>query len=71
MRPGLSCLLFERTANIVACIGLTVALRLLLFPAFGLQQTPVPPLNLGASFAAEALRRFKALLWQFARPKLS
>ena len=71
MRPGPSRSLFQRTANIVACVGLTVALRLLLFPAFGLQQTLGPPLNVGVSFAAEALRRLTALLWQFARPKLS
>ena len=71
MRPGPSRSLFQRTANIVACVGLTVALRLLLFPAFGLQQMIGPPMNLGVSFSAEALRRLTGLLWQFARPKLS
>ena len=65
--PGHS--LFECTANIVARFGLTVALRLLLFPAFGLQQTLGPLLNFGVSFAAEALRRSTALLWLFARPR--
>ena len=69
MRPGPSRSLFQRTANIVACVGLTVALRLLLFPAFGLQQTLGPLLNFGVSFAAEALRRSTALLWLFARPR--
>ena len=46
-----------------------VALQLLLFPAFGLQQTLGPSLNLGLSFTAAALWRSTALLWQFARPR--
>ena len=46
-----------------------VALQLLLFPAFGLQQTFGQSLKLGLSFTAEALRRSTALLWLFARPR--
>ena len=61
--------LLERAANIVACFGLTIALRLVLFPAFGLQQTLGQSLKLGLSFTAAALRRGTTLLWQFARPR--
>ena len=60
--------LLEASARVAASAFL-VALQLLLFPAFGLQQTLGPSLNLGLSFAAEVLRRSTALLWQFARPR--
>ena len=61
--------LLERAANIVVCFGLTIALRLVLFPAFGLQQTLGQSLKLGLSFTAEVLWRSTALLWLFARPR--
>ena len=60
--------LLEASAR-VAGSAFLVALQLLLFPAFGLQQTLGPSLNLGLSFPAEVLRRSTALLWLFARPR--
>ena len=68
MNIGPSRSLFERTANIIACFGLTVALRLLLFPAFGLQQTFGQSLKLGLSFTASLLLRRTAWLWLFVHP---
>ena len=59
---------FEASARIAASAFL-VALQLLLFPAFGLQQALVPSLKLGLSFTAAALWRSIALLWLFARPR--
>ena len=69
MNIGPSRSLFERTADILACFGLTIALRLVLFPAFGLQQTLGPLLNLDLSFTAAALWRRTALLLLFVRPR--
>jgi len=57
------------TATRGAASAIPVSLQLLLFPAFGLQQTLGPSLNLGLSFTAAALWRSTALLWQFARPR--
>ena len=60
--------LLEVSARVAgsACL---VALQLLLFPAFGLQQTLGPSLNLGLSFPAEVLRHRKALHRLFAHPR--
>ena len=60
--------LLEASARIAASAFL-VALQFLLFPAFGLQQTLGPSLNLGLSFPAEVLRHRKALHRLFAHPR--
>lgn len=61
--------MLEATARIAGSTFL-VALQLLLFPAFGLQQTLGPSLNFGMSLAAAGLTPSTAFLWLFARPRL-
>ena len=59
--------LLEASAR-VAGSAFLVALQLLLFPAFGLQQTLGPSLNLGLSFTAAALWRRTVIRRVFAAP---
>ena len=61
--------LLEASARIAGSAFL-VALKLLLCPAFGLQQTFEPSLNFGVSFAVARLRPSTVFLWLFARPRL-
>ena len=60
--------LLEASAR-VAGSAFLVALQLLLFPAFGLQQTLGLSLNLGLKFTATALWHRTALHRLFAHPK--